>query len=54
MPIYKYKCAICLIECDYDRSIHEEHAPYCCNLMMTQIYSAPGLSFKGTGWGKDA
>jgi putative FmdB family regulatory protein len=54
MPIYKYKCISCNIEYEVERSIHEENSPYCCNYIMAQIYHAPGLSFKGTGWGKDA
>ena len=50
-PMYEYKCISCNISYEVERSVHEENTPYCCNAMMVQIYSAPGLSFKGTGWG---
>ena len=33
--------------------IHEDNAPMCCNMAMAQVYGVPGISFKGTGWGKD-
>jgi hypothetical protein len=29
-------------------------APMCCGTHMRQVYHAPGISFKGKGWGKDA
>jgi putative FmdB family regulatory protein len=51
MPKYSYKCISCNIEYEVERSIHEENAPYCCNSIMVQLYSPPGLSFKGKGWG---
>ena len=51
MPTYEYKCLTCSIEYSVERSIHEENTPICCSTSMVQVYSAPGLSFKGTGWG---
>jgi predicted nucleic acid-binding Zn ribbon protein len=34
-----------------DRSIHEERDAQCCGRPMNRIYTAPGISFKGEGWG---
>jgi predicted nucleic acid-binding Zn ribbon protein len=34
-----------------DKSIHEERDAQCCGQSMNRRYSAPGISFKGKGWG---
>jgi putative FmdB family regulatory protein len=54
MPTYEYECISCNIRYEITEKIAEHTAPYCCNLAMRQVYHAPGVSFKGTGWGKDA
>lgn len=54
MPSYEYRCIACNMTYMVERSIHEDNAPMCCNMAMAQIYGVPGISFKGTGWGKDA
>jgi putative FmdB family regulatory protein len=54
MPIYEFECKVCQISVEVDRSIHEERNPICCGQAMNRLYSAPGISFKGKGWGKDA
>ena len=54
MPTYEYECISCNIRYETVEKMGEATTPYCCNFMMRQIYHAPGLSFKGTGWGKDA
>ena len=54
MPIYEYECISCNIRYELEQKMAEHTIPYCCNLLMRQVYHAPGLSFKGTGWGKDA
>lgn len=56
MPSYEFHCKACghtLIE---HQSIDSEpQVPGCtlCNKPMTRIYSAPAVTFNGTGWGKD-
>jgi putative FmdB family regulatory protein len=54
MPIYEYSCN----ECGTYGSVHKSYkddtpSMSCpkCNLQMTRVYSAPGLVFKGSGWG---
>jgi len=54
MPTYEDSCA----ECGTYGSIHKSYEDEVsgidcpkCNLQMSRIYSAPGLIFKGGGWG---
>ena len=58
MPAYDYKCLTCESTVTIIRGIaDEELAPICahCAKEMTRSYdSAPAVTFKGTGWGKDA
>jgi putative FmdB family regulatory protein len=54
MPTYEYQCIACNMRYTVERSIHEANPPQCCNMAMAQVYGVPGISFKGTGWGKDA
>ena len=54
MPTYEYECISCNIRYDLIQPMGENSVPLCCGLVMRQVYSAPGISFKGTGWGKDA
>lgn len=54
MPTYEYECIVCNVRYETTEKMAEHVTPYCCSMMMRQIYSAPGLNFKGTGWGKDA
>jgi len=56
MPTYEYSCR----ECGTYGSVHRTYKEgdggmICpkCNLEMSRLYSAPGLIFKGTGWGKN-
>jgi putative FmdB family regulatory protein len=53
MPTYEYSCN----ECGTHGSTHTSFAEdvpvmRCpkCQVMMSRIYSAPGLIFKGSGW----
>ena len=53
MPTYEYSCN----ECGTHGSTHTSFAEdvpvmQCpkCQIMMSRIYSAPGLIFKGLGW----
>ena len=54
MPIYEYKCQKCEISMELEKSIHEEADPLCCGESMSRVYGSFGITFKGTGWGKDA
>jgi putative FmdB family regulatory protein len=57
MPVYDYKCQDCENTITIVRSIKDdEQTPICahCAREMTRSYdSAPGIAFKGKGWGKD-
>lgn len=56
MPTYLFRCD----QCDFTMektfllaAAIIEPACLSCDRLMRRIYSAPGVSFKGTGWGKD-
>jgi len=51
MPVYEFKCTVCQISVEVDKSIHDEHNPICCGQNMSRTYSTFAISFKGTGWG---
>jgi putative FmdB family regulatory protein len=57
MPAYDYKCQDCESTITIIRGIaDDEQTPICahCAREMTRSYdSAPAITFKGTGWGKD-
>lgn len=52
MPNWDFKCALCDAVTEHHIKEGEEF-PKCdkCNVTLTKIYSAPGIHFKGTGWG---
>ena len=50
-PRYEYECIECRIKYEVEQSMEDVTAPLCCTKTMRQVYSAPGISFKGTGWG---
>jgi putative FmdB family regulatory protein len=57
MPAYDYKCNTCEASATIVRAIADtEVKPICikCQAEMARSYdSAPAITFKGTGWGKD-
>lgn len=57
MPIYEFKCdadeTVVWITYDSDRRDTPTHCPE-CNGLMKRSYQLGGVSFKGSGWGKDA
>jgi putative FmdB family regulatory protein len=56
MPIYDYKCNTCDLKMSVIRKIDEpDRIPLCANCVkdLVRVYDAPGVTFKGTGWGKD-
>lgn len=53
MPQYDYKCGTCDTYQTVERSIHataSEVLCATCNQPMSQVYSVPGLKFKGSGF----
>ena len=54
MPTYEYSCNECgtygSVHKSYDDDVTDMRCPK-CDLQMSRIYSAPGLIFKGGGWG---
>ena len=57
MPAYDYKCNTCESSATIIRGIAEDELkPICakCQAEMARSYdSAPAITFKGKGWGKD-
>ena len=56
MPIYEYRCHSCDNTAIIRATINQTpQPPQCdvCQASMIRLWSAPGVSFKGTGWGKD-
>ncbi len=54
MPVYDYKCS-CGATRTTTLSIKETNykAVCACGKEMTRIYGVGGITFKGSGWGKD-
>ena len=56
MPTYDYKCNTCNLHMVVIRTLTEkERTPVCPNdgASLVREYTAPGVAFKGKGWGKD-
>ena len=56
MATYYFECTECDSNASVSISITEEaQAPKClsCDVYMVRVFSAPGITFKGTGWGSD-
>lgn len=56
MATYTYKCPTCQAVQDISHSITETPELTCdnCKVSLIKVFSAPQVSFKGGGWGKDA
>lgn len=57
MPTYLYECKTCEQSASITRPIYEpEQAPICiqCAEPMLKQFGLTGVTFKGSGWGKDA
>jgi putative FmdB family regulatory protein len=54
MPLYEYSCAECgtygSTSSSYVDNLPIMECPKCMTIM-NRLYSAPGIVFKGTGWG---
>jgi putative FmdB family regulatory protein len=56
MPTYQYKCETCKQTVSQVVAVSEERkTPECldCKKEMIRVFSAPSLTFKGSGWGSD-
>jgi putative FmdB family regulatory protein len=53
MPTYEFKCTKCDAMGTAQLKIEEDKVMRCprCLVFMDRVYSAPGLVFKGGGWG---
>lgn len=56
MPIYTYKCMECDIKQSVDHGMNDSPEILCekCKNPMKKIPGLGAVSFRGTGWGKDA
>lgn len=51
MATYEYRCSVCNIELDVERSMFEEAIdPQCCGIAMRRTYSSPPVKFNGSGF----
>ena len=53
-PVYDFKCPSCSGKIEQSRGFNEDTpAPMCgdCLVTLERVYSAPGVHFKGSGWG---
>lgn len=56
MPVYLYECKTCEQKASVSRGITEQEIPpVCieCAKPMVKQFGLTGVTFKGTGWGKD-
>lgn len=56
MATYEYQCKPCAMKVTEQHPIEKSRPnPKCpkCRAVMTRLFGAPGLTFKGTGWGQD-
>jgi putative FmdB family regulatory protein len=53
MPTYDYKCRVCDNVIIVQHSINDSPTVVCgeCQSKRVKVFSAPGIEFKGTGWG---
>ncbi len=53
MPTYEFRCTKCDAMDTAQLSIEQDKVMRCprCQVFMDRVYSAPGLVFKGGGWG---
>lgn len=57
MPRYDYRCFTCNITTTVTRGVEDEDLhPECpaCQKPMMRLFTAPGVTFNGSGWGKDS
>jgi putative FmdB family regulatory protein len=56
MPTYEFYCDSCDMHKDVCKPIAQCNDPELCTcgVPMKRLYTAPGISFKGSGWGGQA
>lgn len=56
MPLYTYKCVSCDVKQTVDHGMYDSPEVLCekCKSKMVKIPGVGAVSFRGTGWGKDA
>ncbi len=50
MPIYEYKCSVCLLNLEIEKSIFDDKTPICCQKNMEKIWTVPTTIFNGSGF----
>ena len=50
MPRYDYKCSICHVQIEFEKSIGDDTNPICCRESMQRVWSAPVAIFNGSGF----
>jgi putative FmdB family regulatory protein len=54
MPVYDYRCTCGNTRTQTLSITTTQFIAVChCGLTMTRVYTAPAVTFKGNGWGKD-
>ena len=49
--IYEYKCKVCSAVITIERPVYGvEDTPVCCNEITNRVWSAPSITFKGSGF----
>ena len=53
MPSYDYHCPLCQASVKVIKSIHSTEEEMCtnCKVPLIKAFYAPGVTFKGSGWG---
>jgi putative FmdB family regulatory protein len=56
MPIYTFECVVCDVVYELTLPITDNSRHECkeCGEILRKVFSAPVITFKGEGWGKDA
>jgi len=56
MPNYELQCTVCskryTIRSSINQPLNAINCPECV-IPLKRVYTAPGITFKGDGWGKD-
>lgn len=55
MALYDYKCRKCDEIVTVNHAVNDSPEIICgeCGSKRVKVFSAPGVEFKGSGWGKD-
>lgn len=55
MPTYEYDCLVCDKAFDVVKSMLDDAPEFCevCGGKLNRVWSVGGVTFNGTGWGRD-